>query len=397
MAGVIVVERIPWLLIAPYTASLADRKDRLRLAAIAQTIRLLLAAVFALLLSLNLSGIVLLYLFVFLITALETAYDSAVFALVPQVVPDQDLEKVNGRLQAAQTVSLQFAGPPAAALLFRIAPALAFWANSITFAISALILHRRQPKVSPDAASDAHQDAQRDEPAPAASEANRDNDWRLGIRLVARHAPLREIAIVLLLLTLSAGAAEAVLVLFAIERLGLSELGYSLLFVGMGAGGVLGGLAASRVTALMGTRAAWITSTLTAALCTLAIAIANSGVLVGALLTVQGVAVVVANVASVSFRQRIVPLVVMARVGAVFRIIAMGCLAVGAGLGGVIASIAGLAAPFILAGVLGFLATVVLAVRFHTWNGDQISADPLIKNLTSASGGDAVPPPVKSA
>src|SRR5690606_37450049 len=150
VAGVIVVERIPWLLIAPYTASLADRKDRLRLAAIAQTIRLLLAAVFALLLSLNLSGIVLLYLFVFVITALETAYDSAVFALVPQVVPDQDLEKVNGRLQAAQTVSLQFAGPPAAALLFRIAPALAFWANSITFAISALILHRRQPKVSAD-------------------------------------------------------------------------------------------------------------------------------------------------------------------------------------------------------------------------------------------------------
>lgn len=37
VAGVIVVERIPWLLIAPYTASLADRKDRLRLAAIAQT------------------------------------------------------------------------------------------------------------------------------------------------------------------------------------------------------------------------------------------------------------------------------------------------------------------------------------------------------------------------
>jgi MFS family permease len=133
--------------------------------------------------------------------------------------------------------------------------------------------------------------------------------------------------------------------------------------------------------AMAGTRTAWIVSTLVTALCAIAIAMAHSGMIVGLLLAVQGIAIVVANVASVSFRQRIVPLAVMARVGTIFRIIAMGCLAVGAGMGGVVASMAGLASPFVLAALLGLLATVVLAMRFHTWSGERIAADPLVKDL----------------
>lgn len=362
VAGLLVAERLPWLVVAPFAADLADRTDRMRMAAIVQFLRVVVSAAFALAVSLSLADVAMLYAFVFVLTAFETAYASALYAVIPQVVPDEALERANGRMQAAQTIAVQFGGPPLAAWLFRLAPPLAFWIDAASFALSGAVLLRRG----------------RAERGTRLTVTRQRSNWRLGLRLVARHAALREMCLVLAILMLTTSATEAVLVLFALETLGLSEIGYGLLFVGMGVGGVLGGLAAGRLTSVFGTRAVWVTATLVTSLTFLATPLAGNGVTVGLLMTVQGLAIIIANVASISSRQRLAPQHVMARVSAVFRIVGTLSMSVGAVMGGVLASVWGMTTPFYFAGAGCLAATLLLFMRFPTWRGEPIAADPLV-------------------
>ena len=67
---------------------------------------------------------------------------------------------------------------------------------------------------------------------------------------------------------------------------------------------------------------------------------------------------VVANVATVSLRQRITPVPLLGRVNGVHRLVGSGAKPLGAALGGVLADILGLRAVFLL---MGGLALLVLA------------------------------------
>jgi MFS family permease len=82
------------------------------------------------------------------------------------------------------------------------------------------------------------------------------------------------------------------------------------------------------------------------------IGLAPGPVVVAALLAVQGFAVTVWNVVTISLRQRIVPAHLLGRVNSVYRMPGWGLMPLGALAGGFVAHAAGLRAPYIVAGLL---------------------------------------------
>jgi hypothetical protein len=82
-------------------------------------------------------------------------------------------------------------------------------------------------------------------------------------------------------------------------------------------------------------------------------------VVVGVMGAVGGAAALVWNVITVSLRQTLIPDHLLGRVNSVYRFLGWGSMPIGAALGGVVAGVAGLRAPFFMAG--GILLLLALA------------------------------------
>ena len=61
-----------------------------------------------------------------------------------------------------------------------------------------------------------------------------------GIRWLADHPPMRTLAITIVAFNVTFGAAWSVLVLYAQERLGMTDVGFGLLTTAMAIGGIIG-------------------------------------------------------------------------------------------------------------------------------------------------------------
>jgi MFS family permease len=152
----------------------------------------------------------------------------------------------------------------------------------------------------------------------------------------------------------------AVFALFALQVLGLDEIGFGLLLTAMAAGSVLASVTAARIVDALGRgRTLWIT--LVAAVVLPSVQGATSNVwVVAAASVVFGAAAVLWNVITVSLRQAIIPDHLLGRVNAVYRFLGWGSMPVGAFIGGQLASAYGLRAPFFAASATMVLGMLVL-------------------------------------
>ena len=135
-------------------------------------------------------------------------------------------------------------------------------------------------------------------------------------------------------------AVLTVLVLFAQDVLGLDAVGYGLLLTAGAAGGVLGGLAAPRICAALGLRHSMAAAFAAFALGYLMIALTSDPVVAGAALAIEAAGSMVWNVATVSYRQRVIPDAVLGRVNSIYRFFGWGSMPLGALAGGAIVSLA---------------------------------------------------------
>ena len=117
--------------------------------------------------------------------------------------------------------------PPIGALLFAIGMALPFVADAAGFALGARAGHRGSSTRRP--------------PSPASGERRH---WRHemaeGLRWLAGHPPMRTLAITIVAFNITFGAAWSVLVLYAQERLGMTDVGFGLITTAMAIGGIVG-------------------------------------------------------------------------------------------------------------------------------------------------------------
>ncbi|MFG1624536.1 MFS transporter [Kribbella sp. NPDC049227] len=337
------IQQLPWLLFALFSGALVDRLDRRLMIVAADTFRAIVIGALGAAVLLGTAPLWAIYVALFLLGTAETLADNASGALLVDAVPKAHLGKANARLFASGTVLQQLGGPPLGALLFAVGAGVPLVFNAVTFGAAAALIARVAVRPLPT------------ESAGTAIWA----EVREGVRWLWQHAGVRTLACSILVMNITFCAAFATWVLYARERLGLTETQFGLL-VSVGAiGGVLGmpvyHVLEPRVGSLTLLRAGLVIETTVH----LILALTRSPWVAGATMAVFGVHAVVWGIVSTTARQLATPEPLMGRVNSVYLLASVGGAAIGSALGGVLAQRFGLAAPFAAAFVAMVLMTAV--------------------------------------
>jgi predicted MFS family arabinose efflux permease len=367
IAGLAFAQRLPWLLFALVSGALVDRLDRRRLMAAVDTLRSAAVSFLGVAVLFDFAGLTLMYTVFFFVGTAETLFDTASVSVLPAVVPKEDLQKANGRLYSAQILANNMAGPPLGGFLFASAAALPFLLDAATFAAAAaLVLTLRGSfRVRPA------------ETAEVALPTTMRTEIAEGLSWLRRHRLLRALVFTIGVMNLTFGAAFAVWVLFAQERLSLGPVGYGTLAATIPVGGVLGGLVAERVAGLLGAGTTLRAGLLVEVVTHLVLASTTSARTAGAVLALFGFHAIVWGTVSASLRQELVPENLMGRINSVYLLFDAGSASIGALLGGLIASGFALTAPFWLAAasVAAWVAVVWRALGDRAVDAARASAN----------------------
>jgi MFS family permease len=378
VAGLLAAQQLPWALGALPAGALVDRVDRRRAMAAASLVRAAALGTLGLLAAVGRAGLPLLYLAFLLTGGAGVVYENAATAVVPTLVDRARLTQANGRLQAASSLSRSLLAQPLGAWLFTVAPCVPFLLDTaglllVTVVTATLPARGRD---APDAGATGSGSARPQPVSPAStppSPASPDPagqvprvSWRAsmgeGLTWLAGHRPLRGLALAVALSNLGLGALFSVFVLFARVRLGTGPLGYGLLLAVMAAGGLVGGLAAGRVTAAIGAGTALRADLVVEALTYAGLLLTRDPVVAALLLAFLAANLAVFSSVGATLRQSLAPPGMLGRVQGAYRAVSNGGLLAGAALGGLLTSAAGLTAPLWL-GLAAITTVIALAWR----------------------------------
>lgn len=350
IAAIDFASTLPWFLFALLAGAFVDRVDRRHAMGIANIIRAFLIGALAIAVTTNNETMILLYITAFLLGCAETVFDNASQAILPRLVRKDQLERANSRMYAAEMITNQFAGPPLGAFLFITAAATPFFLDSASFLIAALLILSFSGSFK----------TERDTTAPKTT---LKQDIGEGLRWLWNHKLLRALAICLGTWNAMQTGAFATFVLFALQILDVSKVGFGVLLTTFTIGSLIGTMVATKIVNLMGPGRALILQMAIGVLGFLIIGLTSSPIVVGVVFVMEGIVTVVWNVITVSMRQSIIPDRLLGRVNSVYRLLGWGMMPIGAALGGVLASNFGLRAPYLAAaGVLG--AATLFAIPF---------------------------------
>lgn len=348
IAAIDLASTLPWFLFALLAGAFVDRVDRRHAMGIANIIRAILVGALALSVLADNATLVLLYIVAFLLGCAETVYDNANQAILPSLVRKDQLERANGRMYAAEFTTNQFAGPPLGAFLFVAAASAPFFLDSASFLIAALLVLSFRGSFKTPRVADVPRTTVR-------------ADIAEGLRWLWNHKLLRTLAMMLGTWNALNTATFSIFVLFALEILGLTEVGYGILISSLVVGSVAGSLAGSTVSRRLGPGTTLLLAVITGAVSMLVIALTSNPFVVATMFAVEGFVGVVWNVITVSMRQTIIPDRLLGRVNSVYRLFGWGSMPIGAALGGFLGTVFGLRAPyFVMAAALAIMATVAI-------------------------------------
>jgi MFS family permease len=353
ISGLYSLAFLPWLLFALPAGALVDRTDRRRAMVLANSIRAAVLAALAVVTVTGHASIGLLYAVAFILGTAETVYDSAANALLPQVVRPDQLDRGNGLLVTAEAVGQIFLGGPLGAFLFTLAAAAPLFGNAAGFAAAALIMMTLAGGYRPALASRKSIRA----------------DIRDGVRWMLRQPLLRGLTLAFGLTSAFQSMAVAVLVLYALDVLHLTEAGYGLVLLAGGIGGLCGGLAAPPIAARLGRTATLVVVSTVAPLTLIAMGLVSHPLAACVLFAAGGFLIMVSNVLTMSLRQALIPEELFGRVQGAWRTLVWGGIPLGGVAGGALAAATDVPTVFVVAGV-GFLlvgvAVAVLLVRHRS-------------------------------
>jgi MFS family permease len=369
VASAAFAQQLPLLAVPLIGGVYADRLDRRRLLVAVAPLRGLAVAGLALAVATGAAAIPLICAVFLLLGAGEIMADTASAALLPGIVPAERLTAANARLMAVFSAGNQILARPLGGYLFGVAAALPFGADALTFLPAALLLAAIRPVRPEPAASGEPWSKPAPQPAsrPALGPGLR-GEIGQGIRWLWQHRLLRALAVAMGAGNVVFGAAFAVFVLYARERLGVTGTGYGTLLMASAAGGLAGTAVVSRLRARFGTarllRAGLVIETLTH----VSLALATSPWAAGAALVVFGAHAMVWGAVVTSTLQRSVPDRLRGRVTGAYLLLQNGGAALGTLLGGACAAALGITAPFWIA------AAVMAVVTALAWRPLRLAA-----------------------
>jgi MFS family permease len=342
-----VAAALPWLLLSLPIGALVDRIDHRLLMIRADVFRAAVVGVLTIAVASHNAEIWMLWVAAGCLGVAEVFFDNASQAMVPTIVPNEVLEKANGRRFAAEIAANSFVGTPIGSVLFVAAMWLPFGFDTLSFVVAAALIFTLQTQTTARKPS-------RQSRRPLRV------DIAEGLRWLSGHRVLRGLAVAASLSVVGMQMTVAIFVLFAQDLLHLSDRWYGALIAIGAIGAVAGGLVAERLTKRLGSISVIYGAVTVWALCMFAEGLWPR-LWVSAIATVSmAFGTTVWNTVTISLRQRIVPANLFGRVNSVYRWLVWGSVSVGAALGGVIAREFGLRAPFFVGAGFGAVALVTL-------------------------------------
>jgi MFS family permease len=341
-------QRVPWLVFGLHAGVLADRLDRRRVIIIGNMIRVAVLAGLVGVIVAEAVDVTVVLAALFLLGSAEVFVDVTSGTLLPMIVEPNDLGIANSRLIFGIMTLNQLAGPALGAALFAIGAALPFATQAAAMALAALLIGRMSVTRRPIESAGATEDAER----------RIRSDIADGARWLWGHAQMRTLAVAVITFNVTFGAGMSVLVLLAIERLGLGDIGFGLLTSASAAGGALGSVLYARTERAIGAAQIMRYGLVIEAGLHLVFAMTTVAWVAMAAFFVFGIHASMWGTTATSVRQRAVPEHLQGRVGSVYLVGVQGGMAVGAAVGGSIAAIWSVRATYWFA----FVGSVVILV-----------------------------------
>jgi MFS family permease len=348
---------LPWPLFGLLGGAIVDRHDLRTVMWGTDTARAVTVAAFTFVLISSNGTIAALAILSFLLGTAETLFDNAASAIVPQVVSPGGLERANSWLLGVQTLNTTLIGAPLGAALYALARWLPLAADAVTFAAAAALVWSLPGRYRPGT---------RTQRTTLAA------DIATGLSWLRRHQFLRTACLLLIVVNSTLAAAEAVLVLYSRQTLGLSNYGYTALLVTLAVGGIAGTVIAPTLRRWIGLRPLMIASAIGQAVALLAAGLTSKVPIAVAAMAIVGASNAAWNVVTISYRQAAVPGELLGRVTSSYSVVALSAMPIGAAAGGVIAHQWGLHAPYLTGGLALTVATL-LALKWLNDPAQKIS------------------------
>ncbi|MBG6138332.1 MFS family permease [Longispora fulva] len=334
----------PWLLLGLPAGALVDRWNRKTVMISADLARATILAGVVALLTTDFLTVPVLVAAIFLIGVASCFFEPASHAILPALVgrsPEQ-LTKLNGRLWSADTFGRSLAGPPIGSVSYTTGPALPFGLDLATFLISAALLTRVKPA-----------------PVTAAPRATMRATIAEGLTYLLRHPVLRSLALGMTGYNLGYNLAAATLILYAQDILHINTASYGLL-LGTGAlGATAAGPLVPRIIRNRTPRQVYAAAFALQAACWALVVITPNAWITAATLAALGIGSAVVTINSASIRQHLTPDTMLGRITAATRLLGIGSAALGALIGGAIATLTTLTTAIMTA--VALLAACALA------------------------------------
>ncbi|MBU3030961.1 MFS transporter [Paracoccus marinaquae] len=251
----------------------------------------------------------------------EVLRDNAAQTILPALIPEQDLERANGRLWTVEMVMNSFAGTALAGLLIGLSLALPFAVNAAAMAGAVMLVTRLHGDFHPETATQPRQTA----------------GWRAelreGIAYLLKQPLLRGLAVLTGFFNFAFEAMMVTLVLIVQERLLLGPLALSAIMASGAVGGIAAGLVNDRIVNRLGRGRVLQIAMISTFAVPLTVLLGGSGpgalVLICAGFMVGEFWGILWNTVSVSHRQRSIPRRLLGRVNSAYRLFAIGMAPLG--------------------------------------------------------------------
>lgn len=342
VAGAVVFEVLPVLLLGPLAGLLVDRHPRRELMVGADLLRAGLAGSLVLVSS----SVALAYVVAFGLATGALVFNPASTSLVPELVEEDELVDANTALWTVAVVAQVILAPTAGLLISAFGVRVAFAANAASYVASALVLRRLPAGAQPA----------------SGTRTSRRAALVVGLSAVRASPLLSRLAVVQVLAALSAGATGGLLVMLAEQHLGVGPSGFGVLLASIGAGAALGPLVLRRW--IRPAARSWLFGpyALRGAVDLTLAGVANPYVAGGALFA-YGTGTSTGTIAYTTTLQVLVPSESRGRALALFDLLWNGARLTSLGLGGLVAETLGIRAVYAASGLLLLLAATYGAAR----------------------------------
>ncbi|WP_251450482.1 MFS transporter [Microbacterium sp. Marseille-Q6648] len=323
---------LPWLLFGLLAGAVADHHDRRRLVMIANAARAVVVAALCVVLVTGQATVWLVLATAFLYGTAEVFADSAGSTLLPMLVRPADLGIGNARMQAGYLVGNQLAGPPLGAFLFALGSFWPFLLQVLCVSLAVVLISRIARTPVPT--------------EPSAPRESKLGAVREGLRWLRGNAPVRTLIVIILVFNVTWAAPWGILVLYATEHLDMGPVGYGALTTASALGGMVAifgfGWLEKRVSFATLMRVCLSLEVVMH----LGFALSTAAWAAFVIMFGFGLYAFIWSTISTTVRQRLVPLPLQGRIASVNMVGVFGGLVIGQFIGGILAQLFGLTAPW---------------------------------------------------